>query len=468
VGWLDLSDGTPLFVTPERVIGESGTDGRVVLQGCEYPTQAFASSGTLEQWQRRVFENCKGHPFLSFPIYAAFAAPLMKLVNLDSGGFHFYGASSKGKTTLLQAASSVWGNGGDPAVSLDALTGRWSSTANAFEATAVTHNDLLLPLDELGTCDVQDAGKVTYNLFGGRGKVRLTKDSDLRKTRSWRTLGLSSGEISLREKIREVSGRPAHTGQLIRLADVPIPTAGVLDELIISGDSRSAINAIKEACGRYYGTAGPAFIERLLKSQADELEPGERLTAARLARSITDRLKQTERRLCEGLNVETHHERVVRRMALVALAGCLAVELDVLPSIPEATIIHAVSAIRDAWLHDDENMPADVRGINTVRSTILLHDDRFRQAKDDSENVHGRIGYRIVEPGTTQMLYLFERSSFDQICRDARCDPKTVLEALKQRNLLFMNDHRVSSRHQIAGIGRAWFIAIRARIVERE
>lgn len=466
VGWAEFSDGTLVFAMPNKVIGQTGADDRVILQGVEERRRSFRAAGSLAQWQKQVFARCKNHPFMAFPIYAGLAAPLLKLANLDSGGFHFFGASSKGKTTMLQAGTSVWGNGSDPAVSHDALMGRWNSTANAFEATAAAYNDVLLALDELGTSDVKDVGKVTYDLFGGRGKARMSRDSILREIRSWRILGLSTGEISLREKVRELSGRPAHIGQQIRLADVPIPSSGVLDTLI-ADDPAAEINAIKKACGRYYGSAGAVFVERLLCSHADKVEPGERLTFEKLASVISDALTKIEAELSDGLDIETHHQRVLRRLSLVALAGCLAVELRVLPKIPRSTILHCVGVIRDAWLNDDENIPEEVRGMNAIRSFILLNDDKFRSAKNEDEVVHGRVGYRTLEPSTSHMLYLFEGSGFDQICREARCDPKRVLQALKAKNLLFMNDQRLKSRHQIAGIGRSWFYAVRARIVEQ-
>lgn len=466
VGWTEFTDGTAVFATPNGVIGQAGPDDRVVLQGAEEYRKSFRAAGSLEQWQKQVFGRCKNHPFMAFPIYASLAAPLLKLTTLDSGGFHFFGSSSKGKTTMLQAGTSVWGNGSDPAVSHDALMCRWNSTANAFEATAAAYNDVLLALDELGTSDVKDVGKVTYDLFGGRGKARMSRDSSLRDIRSWRILGLSTGEISLREKVKELSGRPAHLGQQIRLADVPIPSSGVLDPLLVD-DPAAEIDAIKKSSGRYYGTAGASFVERLLCRHADKIEPGEHLTFAKLSPVISGALARTEAELSDGLVIETHHQRVLRRLALVAMAGCLAVELGVLPEIPRATILHSVGVVRDAWLNDDENIPEDIRGVNAVRSFILLNDDRFRAAKNEDEVVHRRVGYRTLEPSTSNMLYLFEGTGFDQVCREARCDPKRVLQVLKTRNLLFMNDQRLKSRHQIAGIGRSWFYAVRAKIVEQ-
>ena len=45
-------------------------------------------------------------------------------------------------------------------------------------------NDGILILDELGTCSVQDIGKIVYDLFGGQGKARMGKDASLLYRRS--------------------------------------------------------------------------------------------------------------------------------------------------------------------------------------------------------------------------------------------------------------------------------------------
>jgi hypothetical protein len=48
-----------------------------------------------------------GNPVLAFALSAAFVGPLLKLCGAESGGIHFDGDSSTGKTTLLRAAASV-------------------------------------------------------------------------------------------------------------------------------------------------------------------------------------------------------------------------------------------------------------------------------------------------------------------------------------------------------------------------
>ena len=64
---------------------------------------------------------------------------------MESGGFHYRGDSSGGKTTALKLAASVYGG--------TSYLQRWRSTDNALEATAAQHSDCLLILDELAQTD---------------------------------------------------------------------------------------------------------------------------------------------------------------------------------------------------------------------------------------------------------------------------------------------------------------------------
>ncbi|MBF0263072.1 MAG: DUF927 domain-containing protein [Magnetococcales bacterium] len=95
------------FVLPGRTIGENSE--RVLLQTGDAEQSGFESSGTLEEWQREVAAKCAGNSRLVFAVSTAFASPLLDLAGAESGGFHFVGQSSNGKTTSLAAAVSVWG-----------------------------------------------------------------------------------------------------------------------------------------------------------------------------------------------------------------------------------------------------------------------------------------------------------------------------------------------------------------------
>lgn len=216
-----LGDRPEVFVLPQAVIGETG--GQEVLFQPEMNSPSTASmvaSGTLEDWQSNVAEAVKGFPIAMFAIMAALAGPLLKPLRLDGGGFHFFGPSSRGKTTILQVASSVWGKGSDPARDSKSFAQRWLLTSNAVEALAACHNDMLIALDELGTFAGTDLGSVVYMLAGGTGKSAMDSHRRLRQARTWSGNVLSTGEKTIRDAIEE-GGRKAKAGQLLRVIDIP-------------------------------------------------------------------------------------------------------------------------------------------------------------------------------------------------------------------------------------------------------
>ena len=175
----------------------------------------FATRGGLSDWKAGVGRLVSGHSRGVLMVSASLSAPLLALAGLDGGGVHLVGSSSCGKSTLLEAAASCWGRG-----SLDGFVRTWRATANALEGTAAYHNDVALPLDELGVVDPRDAATAVYQLAGGQGKGRSRKDGSLRESQTWRVMILSTGEVRLADKIVEGRQR-AMAGQMVRLLDVP-------------------------------------------------------------------------------------------------------------------------------------------------------------------------------------------------------------------------------------------------------
>jgi Domain of unknown function (DUF927) len=98
-------------------------------------------------------------------VCVAFSGPLLHPLNAESGGFHFVGNSSIGKTSTLLMAGLIWGGGG--------TTGylrSWRATDNGLEGLAGDHCDCLLCLDEMGQVNPRAAGQAAYMLANGAGK----------------------------------------------------------------------------------------------------------------------------------------------------------------------------------------------------------------------------------------------------------------------------------------------------------
>lgn len=218
IGWLD-----DCFVLPDRVYGVNPST-EVIYSGP--PILGYRISGTLEEWQHEISRFAPGNSRLTFALSVAFLGMLLRSMGMPSLGFHLLASTSVGKTTILDAASSV---SGDPVE----LTAKWATTNNALEWTCVTRNDGTLIIDELGQCDDAVIGGIAYMLAQGKGKERQARDGGNRETARWLIAYFSAGEENLTEKLSRV-GLRAKGGQELRMTTIAGDAGrgmGVFEEL---------------------------------------------------------------------------------------------------------------------------------------------------------------------------------------------------------------------------------------------
>ena len=93
-GWFQDSQ----YVLPEESVGV--TAETIPYLSSDGYQEMYRCRGTLEGWKKLAELAC-GNTRLEFALCSAFAAPLLRLLNVEGGGFHFVGKSSSGKTTAL-------------------------------------------------------------------------------------------------------------------------------------------------------------------------------------------------------------------------------------------------------------------------------------------------------------------------------------------------------------------------------
>ena len=316
VGWCEDS-----FILPDMVIGPNAS--KVIFQSGECGHDEHTTAGTLEGWQHEISSRAVGNPLLLLALSASFAGPILALCNAEGGGLHFVGDSSTGKTTLLEAACSVWGGAN--------YRRSWRATANGMEGAAALFNDGLLVLDEISECNPHDVGAIIYALGNGRGKQRAGRLGSARALTRWRCFVLSSGERSIGTTMYEV-GRQAKAGQGVRLLDLSATRKyGAWDNLhgLASGSAFS--DAIKRAVVIHHGRAGRAFLEKLTRDKRDFCAYLERFKAL------------------GGFAIEEgggQEKRTAARFALLALAGEVATEYGITGWRPGAATKAAVEGFK--------------------------------------------------------------------------------------------------------------------------
>ena len=392
-GWLGES-----FVLPNESINEP--DGqRIVYQpeGLSSTAKAIGKKGSFKRWESGM---ANATPMIMFFVCASLSAPVRFKIGIEAGGFHAFNLTSQGKTTMLQAASSVWGNGVDPAIAGgdEAYIQRWNSTANALEAKAETFNDLAMIIDEIGEGDPREFGRTIYRVISGTGRGRANRSGGLRDSKSWRITILSAGEVAVSDFI-ESGGSRVKGGQLVRMIDLDLAVIGDLFK------SAEEANAMKKLCATHFGHAGPA----MLKAIPDLAAGWSEFDKASIGSTFTP--------------IAT---RVRARFALVAYTGVIAVRADILPW-TEKQVMDAVKTAYSAW-HDRINVVSDIdRGVESVRDFILKHESRF-ELPNDEHTPRDRAGWFRDD------LYHFTDEAFKEAC--AGGDAKKVRQALKNAGLL--------------------------------
>lgn len=374
VGWHGRA-----FVLPRETIGDSGE--RIVFQSESPIENTFRTKGTPEQWRDKVGALCVGNSRLAFAVACAFAGPLMRPAGMESGGFHYRGDSSSGKTTALKLAASVWGGA--------SYLQRWRSTDNALEATAAQHSDGLLILDELAQVDPKTAGECAYMLANEQGKARATRGGSPRARQAWRLLFLSAGELGLADHMAEGQKR-ARTGQEVRMVDIPADAGrglGAFENLHNHDGGSNFSRYVTGHAGSVYGAPGRAWLE-WLTTHADTIKASIRASSAGLVAEMVPH------------DSSGQVERVGARFALVGAAGELATAAG-LTGWPVGESERAALSCFNAWLsaRGGKGNGEVVAMLRQVRRFLETHGDgRFamwhRGADDHAPKTLNRAGVR--------------------------------------------------------------------------
>jgi len=436
VGWHDGQ-----FVFPDEVYGTA--HGEQVILQTAFQRNPFTTQGTLAEWKDNVASLCVGNSRLVFAVSIALAAPLLEVVGQESGGVHFVGGSSTGKTTVLRLAGTTAGGGG-----INGFLEQWRATDNGLEHIAALHCDCPLMLDEVGQATSKSAGESAYMLANGGGKIRANRSGGGRPSHQWRILFLSTGEITLSDKIKEDKRSRAMAGQAVRMVDIPIDAGqgvGAFENLHGLPDGDSFARRLKEVSGRYYGTA----LREMVKRIAEDRE--------RVAERVNAGIKQFIADSCPA-GSDGQVQRVASRFGLAALAGSLASSWGIVPW--DAHESHkAAAACFSAWL-DARGGIGSVElqeGLSRVRIFFQLHGaSRFENLDTEQEQrIINRAGYRKRINGE-ECFCVFAEIFRSEVCQGL--DSKRIAGELERLGLLHADHGRQTKKVWIDGASKRFFV----------
>ncbi|WP_413718927.1 DUF927 domain-containing protein [Silicimonas sp. MF1-12-2] len=374
LGWSDESCAA-FALGDGRVIGNQA----VVFQSENVKSAAaeIRSSGTLEDWRDGVAALCVGNPLMTLGVSLAFAGPLLEPLSMEGGGIHLRGQSSQGKTSIQRAAVSVWGSPG--------FLQTWRTTDNAAEGTAAMCNSTLIALDEMGQVEPKVAGQTAYTLANGKGKGRATVKGVIRPSATWRTLILSSGELSLADKMAE-DGRKPKAGQDVRLLDIAATnrTHGVFDSLHGMASGAAFADAVKIRAAQQYGTAGPEFVRRLIADKD--------AAVSEVRAGIEHFCEVAKEKL--GLGNDGQIARAAARLGLIAAAGEVATIWG-LTGWPDGAAIDAAMDALKAWVdgRGGSGSAEEREAVQRVVAFLNRYGDSRFQREADTHIIQDRAGW---------------------------------------------------------------------------
>lgn len=400
----------------------------ISYQTADPTNRAFTQRGTLDEWKENVAAYCANNSRLVLGIGTALTGPVLSLLGEESGGFHFPGESSTGKTTALHPACSVWGKP-------ESFLTRWRATDNGLEANATQRNDTMIALDEMSQVSPEDAGKIVYMLANGQGKARATQDATAKAISSWRLMILSTGEVGLEQHMAG-AGLKVMAGQQTRLIDIPANAGaghGVFENIHGSANGSEFSLFLKRQTANYHGVAGRAWVNALADP---ELRPA-------LLQQIKDYIREFEGRVPPEADGQVR--RVARRFILVAAVAEACADLDILPW-EQGHATTMISRCFSQWVDHRGglgNLESD-QALSRLRRFLAEHGDsgftplsaEGIESATDRVTIR-RLGFRGVGPDGHTDYFILPAIFREVIC--AGLDPKQVIRHLKNANALVLD-----------------------------
>lgn len=435
-----------LFVMPDRTIGESN---EVVLYQSETKTACqYAQAGTLDDWRDNVASLCTGNSRLTFAASAAFAGMILHHAGQESGGVHFAGSSSTGKSTAQLVAASVYGG--------PAFKQSWRATGNALEGTCALHNDAALILDEIAEVDPREVGSIVYMIGNGTGKGRANRTGEARQRKTWRLMIVSSGELGLAQHMLD-GGKVARAGQEVRMIDIAADAGaghGLFEDLHGHDGGAQLSDAIKEATQTHYGTPAIAFLERLTTDLKTFPSTLKRAMKAFVSDNLPDGAGGQAARVCN-------------KFAVIAIAGEYATGAGI-TGWQQGDAVKAAATCFKSWLDSRGG------GGNQERTAILASvkaffeshgESRFTDTSDTSNRVTiNRAGFR-TETTDGQEYFVMSEAYKRDVC--AGFDMKTVTKVLVDAVWIEQGaDGKASQVRKLPGMNKARFYVFTSKMWE--
>lgn len=409
-GWTHLKEG-PAFLHANAITRSGKLDRyrQSDLVGLD-----LTPGGDYNKWLAMYEATVRGNIPLELAVVLGASAPI--LAHLDSNYpdlktliVHLNGQSSQGKTTAAALAVSV---GANP--TSKGLLKSWNSTEIGIMGYLDNNNGITICFDELSQSSSENITTLLYSLAEGRQKNRADKTGTLRKPKYWCTTILSTGELSMFNRLDQNLGLRV---RIIELSQVQWT------------ESASQSEAIKQCINNNYGHLLPLFVEKLLVVGLEQI----------------DRDFEKQREILLGLMPEsTTTERVSMKLAVLMTTAHLLNRLNI--------VTMDVEAVRRFLVEHDKASFND-RDMATVALDQVCQYLVAQQSKliriESGRTPNEVIGELVVKTksGTKTMYASILKQQFEAIMDELGFqDKNVVLKDWLTKGILLVEKGRLSYR----------------------
>ena len=228
------------FISPYEEEQQNGVKLLNLDHGKQKIIDAFHSKGNIKDYKDGLFKHINEKPMVMMMFYGALGSILVKEFGTDSIIVEQSMRTSKGKTFTERICASVWGWH-------ENLVMEWNATKTSVERMASFLNAFPLIMDDTRKANYKDLPQIFYQFSGGKSKGRATKERGIDYSEEWKTILLSTGEVST----PDISEKGGVAVRVVTLQDEPFPDT-----------SQDDFNEMYKAFSNNYGLLGKAFIKQ--------------------------------------------------------------------------------------------------------------------------------------------------------------------------------------------------------------
>ena len=242
MGWVGNKEFFPYHMESHAAYDGAGEESHRIIA-------AVATHGDKEKWMEMA-ATLRTMQAARVMLAASFASVLLQPLQQRPFIFHLWANSRSGKTAVLKAAVSIYG---DPNV----LLRSYNSTSVGIERTAGTVRNIPLALDELQSLSLkyENLSRMMYMLGNGIGRMRGDRNGGTQKMQTWCNTILSTGE-------QPITVQNSMDGENTRVMELYASPIGNTD----------FARTVHQTAAENYGFAGQMFMDYLFHEY--ELEKG--------------------------------------------------------------------------------------------------------------------------------------------------------------------------------------------------